>query len=132
MGKKYLKRFVKAKITADFAWLEISKEIIKNTNKKLHLVTGCIHDQSSKYYDPNVFDRLSVEITKVCDENTPLIITGDLNGRTGVVDDKYEENYSTDFEIRPATSIPLPLRKNCDTTINQQGGQFWNCDIPLI
>ena len=121
MGKKYLKRFVKAKITADFAWLEISKEIIKNTNKKLHLVTGYIHDQSSKYYDPNVFDRLSVEITKVCDENTPLIITGDLNGRTGVVDDKYEENYSTDFEIRPATSIPLPLRKNCDTTINQQG-----------
>ena len=50
-----------------------------------------------------------------------MVITGDLNGSTGVVDDKYEENYSTDFEIRPPTSIPLPLRKNCDTTINQQG-----------
>ena len=30
-------------------------------------------------------------------------------------------NYINEFEIKPASSIPLPLRKNCDSTVNQQG-----------
>ena len=102
-------------------WLEISKDVIKNADKNLVLATGYVHDISSKYYDPNAFENLALGITKMCDENTPLIITEDFNGRTGEIDDKYVESHLTDFEIRPASSIPLPLRKNCDSVINQQG-----------
>ena len=101
--------------------MEISKDVIKNVDKNLFLVTGYIHDVSSKYYDPKAFENLALGITKFCDETTPLIITGDFNGRTGVVDDKYLESHLTDFEIRLANSIDLPLRKNCDSTVNQQG-----------
>ena len=102
-------------------WLEVSKDVIKNTNKNLFIVTGYIHDTSSKYYDPNVFENLAIEITKVCDENTPLIVTGDFNRRTGEVDDKYDESHVTESDIRPTTSIALPMRKNCDSVLNQQG-----------
>ena len=73
--------------------MEISKDVIKNANKNLILVTGYVHDVSSKYYDPNAFENLAIEITKNCDDTTPLIITGDFNGRTGEIDDNYEELY---------------------------------------
>ena len=102
-------------------WLEVSKDVIKNTNKNLFIVAGYIRDTSSKYNDPNVFKNLAVEITSVCDENTPLIVTGDFNGRTGEVDDKYDESHETESDIRPTTSIALPMRKNCDSVLNQQG-----------
>ena len=109
------------KITANLVWLEISKHVIKNANKNLILITGYIHDVLSKYYDPNVFENQAVEIAKVCDGNTPLIITGDSNGRTGEQEDNYEESHFAPFEIRPVSSIPLPLRRNCDSVLNQQG-----------
>ena len=38
LGKKYLKKFVKQKITANLVWLEVSKDVIKNTNKNLLLL----------------------------------------------------------------------------------------------
>ena len=56
---------------------------------------------------------LAVEITKVCEESTPLIATGDFNGRSGEVDDKYNES-------RLTISIALPMRRNCDNVLNRQ------------
>ena len=116
LAKKYLRKLVIPKITANFVWLEISKHVIKNANKNFYLITGYIQDILSKYYDPNAFENLVVEISKVCDEDTPLFITGNFNGRTGELDDKYEESYLAPFEI---SSIPLPPRKSCDSGLNQ-------------
>ena len=61
-----------------------------------------------------MFSKILLSKSRVCDENIPLIVTGDFNGRTGEVDDKYDESHVTESDIRPATSIALPMRKNCD------------------
>ena len=73
-----------------------------------------VHDITSAYFEPGVFDILSEDITKFCDMNTPLIITGDLNSRTGTEDENYD-----DFEVNNIfiqsdnASIALVNRKNC-------------------
>ena len=74
------------KVTKNFVWLEVCKNIVKNLKTNLLIVCAYIHDITSTYYDPNVFDDLSTDITNFCNMNTPLIITGDLNSRTGIDD----------------------------------------------
>ena len=122
LAKSHLKKHVKVKILENFVCVEIDRGIIENFEKNL-FVLGCyIHDTTSKYFDPNAFDNLAMEISKICDENTPLILTGDFNGRTGEVDDTFEESQDIELIIKPQPPYSsLPHRKNCDNVINQQG-----------
>ena len=39
VGGKVLGKLVKPNITANFVWLEVSKDVIKNANKNLFVVT---------------------------------------------------------------------------------------------
>ena len=122
LGKKYLKNLVQAKETNNFVGVEISRELFENANKNLFILCGYIHDATSKYHDPDAFENLACEISKLCDENTPMIITGDLNGRTGVLNDYYEDHQlGNHHDMESVSSIPLPLRKNCDKSVNNQG-----------
>ena len=79
------------KKSENFVWCEISKNVIKGLEKNLVFVSAYIHDITSAYYDPNVFNEFSNDITTFCNENTPLLIMGDLNSRTGVEDDQLSD-----------------------------------------
>ena len=103
-----LKRSIKVKkISKNFVWTEISKHLIHNLEKNLILVSAYIHDASSTYYDPSIFEELSSGITEFCDDNTPLIIMGDLNSRTGLLDEYFSDSNFDDCHID--TSIDSPI-----------------------
>ena len=59
----------------------------------------------------------------MCNEQTPLIIMGDLNSRTGLLDDNFTEpnlgDTCTIESVKP-TGI-TPKRRNCDKVVNQHG-----------
>ena len=78
-----IKKSIKIKkISKNFVWTEIDKHLIQNLEKNLILVSAYIHDASSTYYDPSIFEELSHGITEFCDDNTPLITLSDLNRQT--------------------------------------------------
>lgn len=124
LGKNSISKQVKVlKNSNNFIWLEVSKSIINNLQKNLLIVCTYIHDGTSNYHDPNVFEELSSDITKYCDHDTPLIITGDINARTGVQSDNFDDALPIEVSRIDTNmcSIPLPKRNNCDQVLNSHG-----------
>ena len=86
-----------------------------------------IHDISSVYFDHSVFDNLNNDITKFCNFDTPFILTGDLNSRTGTEEDNFADPDIGSIRIETNNeSIELPTRKNCDPIVNSHGEQILN------
>ena len=111
------------KISKNFVWSEISKEVVENMEKNLMLVSAYIHDVTSSYFDQNVFDELSLGISEFCNDNTPLLIMGDLNSRTSTEDENFSDP-QIDLPCRVdinGSEITLPERANCDTNLNAHG-----------
>ena len=101
----------------------VSKHLIKNLEKKLLLLCAYISDVNSKYFNPNTYDDIAEDISNFCDDNTPLILIGDMNSRTRNLSENYIEpdlGQNCCIETR-RSSIDLPIRKNCDCNINNQG-----------
>ena len=123
-----IKNSIKVKKNSkNFVWTEIDKRLIKNLEKNLILVSAYIHDANSSYYDPSNFEDISHGITVFCDDNTPLIIMGDLNSRTGLSDERFSDPQCDVGHIDTiSNSITLPMRRNCDTTINGHGEKLLN------
>ena len=124
IGKKYLKKFVHTiKINNSYIWIEICKNLIKNLEKNLLLLCAYISDVNSKYFNPNTYDDIAEDISNFCEDNTPLILIGDMNSRTGNMSEDYIEpdlGLNCCIETR-SSSIDLPICKNCDGNINNQG-----------
>ena len=94
----------------------------------LILVAAYVNDITSAYYDPNVFPEFSSNISYFCNEDTPMIITGDLNSRTGNGDDQLcdpQIDMVSPIETENS-SIALPNRKNCDPVVNSHGNNILN------
>ena len=77
------------------------------------------------YFNPNTYDDIAEDISNFCDDNTPLILIGELNSRTGNSSENYVEpdlgqNCCIDFETGNS-SIDLPKCNNCDCNTNDQG-----------
>ena len=121
--KKGLLRSIKVlKISKNFIWIEVYKNIMKNLEKNVLIVSAYVHDITSAYFEPSVFENLSDDITHYCDMNTPLIITGDLNSRTGTEDENYDDFQADNTFIETNNaSIALTDRKNCDSVVNSHG-----------
>ena len=55
-------------------------------------------------------------------KKTPILLTGDFNGRTGTLDDVFVDGNFTENPITHSNSFPeLPQRRNCDTHTNSHG-----------
>ena len=122
--KKYLsKKFKILKKSNNYVWIEIDKNCIKILQTNFIVVATYISDITSTYYDEKIFEELYADILKYTDEKTPILFTGDFNGRTGERDDSYRENELINQEIisTPNTFVNLPKRKNCDSIINSHG-----------
>ena len=122
--KKYLsKNFKILKSSNNFIWIEINKNCIKNLQENFLILCTYINDITSSYYDDRIFEELYSDILRYSGENIPILFTGDLNGRTGVVDDIYRDDGKTDHNPIPIpnTFVNLPIRKNCDNIVNSHG-----------
>ena len=79
-----------------------------------------IHDATSKYFTPSIFDELAKGILTYCEEDTPLIITGDLNARTSTLDDNFDEPIPEQLNCYIETNNPTnftKIRHNSDIVI---------------
>ena len=93
-------------------WIEIDKKCIKNLNETFIVVGVYINDINSTYYDDNIFEELYSDIVWFSRVNTPILITGDLNGRTGELDDTFRNDgkMTEQFIPIPNTFVNLPKR----------------------
>ena len=71
---------------------------------------------------------VSADITNLCDQSSPLFIMGDLNSRTGIEDEKFNDSRIDNFSYIETdnASITLPVRNNCDPIINFHGKNILN------
>ena len=99
------------------------KSTINNFQKNFLIVASYIHDVTSTYYNDKIFDELQRDILTFCTDYKPVMLIGDLNGRTGSLNDLYEEP-DTQF-CSPITqrklSLNVPIRINCDVLVNSHG-----------
>ena len=103
--------------------MEISKNVVPGLKQNLLVVGVYINDITSTYYDSNVFEELSNDISNLCDHDTPLIITEDVNSRIAEEDDNYNETpFQEGCYIETSNSAsPIPRRSNCDLILNSHG-----------
>ena len=125
--KPYLDKSVNIlKMSNNFVWMEIDKKVVNNMEENLIVVGTYINDITSTYYDDKIFEELYSDIYTFCGENTPVLFTGDFNGRTGEVDDIFRGVGGQDMGIEqqiptPNTFVDLPKRRNCDILVNSHG-----------
>ena len=135
---EYQKKIKPIKILKKFIWLEVSKEIVKNLDHNLFVICSYIHDISSKYFEPDIFEELFNDINTYCDQNTPLLIKGDLNARTGVEEDIFlDPELDTPCFVETQVETPtIPQRNNCDMFINSHGKKIINlcrtCNLKIL
>ena len=81
--KKYLTKMVNfIKLSNNFVWLEVSKNVVKNLEENFFVVVSYINDIASTYYDDEIFEELNKDMITYCKESTPILLMRDLNSRT--------------------------------------------------
>ena len=86
LTKKFLTKHIRIlNKSNNFIWMEVNRKVIKNLPKNLIICAAYIHDVTSKYFTPTIFDELGKGILRYCDDDTSLLITGDLNARTSMI-----------------------------------------------
>ena len=89
--KKDLEKVKILKKSDNFIWMEVEKNTINNSQNNFLIVASYIHDVTSSYYDDKIFDELRRDILTFCSDDKPVMLIGDLNGRTGWLNDLYED-----------------------------------------
>ena len=80
--KSYLESYISIiKRDNQFGWLKISKSLFNNLNNDIYLCFLYNDPASSRYYNDNFFDNLSIDTLNYCDEESRVIFIGDFNGR---------------------------------------------------
>ena len=118
-----------AKISNNFVWVEVSKNLIKNLNQNLFIVASYINDITSTYYNDEIFEELNNDILNYCNDSNPVLIMGDLNSHTGHINDIYtepEDNFTPNFSnLSNFSNVPkflnIPPRTNCDAKEDSHG-----------
>lgn len=106
--------------------METDKSVITNFQENFLLVASYINDITSSYYNENIFEELHGDMLMFCNNNRPIMLMGDLSGRTGAINDVYEDpdldSCTSIRRYRPPVAVPI--RKNCDNVINSHGEKF--------
>ena len=121
--KNYIKNFVKIlQLNPYSCFLELDKQISENLEQNLIVSAHYSPPVNSKYHHKNSCDTIQNDILNFCDQNTPLILIGNFNARTGDVPDNIE--IDPNFESQLITQSDFKPRKNLDRTITSQGKIF--------
>ena len=106
----------------NFIWIEVNRKYVDNLENNFLICGTYIHDVTSTYYNDNIFDEMEADILKFGKAGTPIMFMGDLNARTGNLNDNYDEYGNVDLTIPISNPFSgIPNRKNCDSVINSHG-----------
>ena len=110
------------KTSNNFVWMEVNKKYIANLENNFFIVGTYINDITSTYYDDKICQELHTHILNFNSNNSPILIMGEFNGRTGNLDDIYRDDMKVENVIpTPNFFEHGPKRRNCDEIINSHG-----------
>ena len=121
-GKNYLKPFIKSlKSCPYYSWLEINKTLFNNHTENIKVCAIFSPLETSNYYLNEIWDEISTDILKFTSINTPFLLLGDMNARTGILSDMSNDvKFYVNSSVPPRHSI-YTTRNNCDQIINNNG-----------
>ena len=124
--KSYLKPFIKIlKSCPTHVWFEIGKDLFSNIPKRVRVCTLYCPPGTSKYYPEDLWDDLKTEILELTTNDTPFLLIGDMNARTGEILEFPHLN-TPNFNCSPTRCVIESNRKKCGKTINNQGTKLIN------
>ena len=100
-----------------YGWLKISNTLFKNLNNDIYLCFLYNAPTSSRYYDENFFDNISIDTLNYCDEETGIIFIGDFNCRVSNVIDHLQLD-NTQAPLQPRLIGDYRQRNNRDKESN--------------
>ena len=114
---KYITR---TKKTDYYVWLNIDKSIFFNLQKSVKVCVAYNPPESSKYCNKEIYDEISADLLARSNSNSPVIMIGDFNSRTGDLQD-FEDTDEKHIKHTVGRKTFPKLRKNQDQTINNMG-----------
>ena len=121
--KERIHKFVKIlQLTPYTCWLEIDKCLFNDLDKNIILSAQYSPPCNSKYHSQNSNENLRSDLLSFCDENTPIILIGDFNARTGDIPDNLVIDANFDPSVLEQTEFKK--RNNLDQILNTQGKNF--------
>ena len=119
--KSYLKPFVKIlKSSPTHIWFEINKSLFYNIPKNVRICSLYSPPESSNYYTDDFWDELQTDILDLTTNNTPFLLIGDINARTGETSD-FAHSDNLNINYSPTRCVIESKRKNCDKLTNNKG-----------
>ena len=122
--KSYLESYISIiKRRSQYGWLKISQSLFNNLNNDIYLCFLYNAPTSSRYYDDNFFDNMSIDTLNYCDEESRIIFIGDFNGRvSNLVDHVQLDDIQISFQ--PQLIGDYRQRNNRDKDSNNIGKQL--------
>ena len=131
---KFEKSVTIIKNSKNLLWCKISKYIL-DTKKDLLLCGTYIPPEKSTYFEKEIFDELENDIA-LFSLKGHIMILGDLNARTGKLDDFVSKNGKHFINDTSEHSLKTKTRQNFDNQINNHGKQLINvcksCDLRIL
>ena len=130
--KSHLKTKIEfTKICPNYLWFKLknfsSSNILTGNTKYLHICAVYIPPESSPYFKDDIFYDISNDINNFENLQTPIMLCGDFNSRTGklldYVPDKEDEHLKNNVKV---TTQIVSNRKTCDSEINNHGKKLIN------
>jgi exonuclease III len=124
--KNHLHKYIKEVLrTPHYIWLEINKNIFHSLQETIKICIAYNPPDSSKYCNKNIYEDISTILLTTCKPESPFLLIGDLNSRTGDLLDYQDETDDRDDENSPPRRQIIPeTRHNCDKKTNQMGIQL--------
>ena len=106
---KNIEKFVrKVKITPFYVWILIDKNVFHKLDKSIKICVVYNPPENSKYCNKDIYDDISLDLLQKSTSNHPIIIMGDLNSRTGTLEDfESTADKHTEYTIG-RTTFPTP------------------------
>ena len=121
---KYKNYTTTIKNSKNFLWIKISKTIL-NSNKDLYICGTYIPPEKSNYFDPEIFEEIEQDIITFSTRGN-IIILGDLNARTGKINECLSDDGHTHIQDQSEHSLQTKGRESFDLTINNHGKHLIN------
>ena len=123
--KKYLSKQIKIiKKSINYIWIELDKSIFTKLNTNLRICIAYNPPEKSKYHKSELIDDITTDIIDMANNKHQILLIGDINGRTGTLDDYEVMKGNTSFSSLLEKNNPMISRNNCDKVINTQGSKI--------
>ena len=120
---KYIKRGNK---TPYYIWLEINKTIFHSLHETIKVCIAYNPPINSNYCNKTFYEDISTELLTTHSLDTPFLLIGDLNSRTGELTDFYDsdDDNKGESDEPPTRKVKPTRRENCDKKVNQMGNKL--------